>query len=333
MTTILGNDVHCFLDGTEVFCAKDCVLTETKDTVEMAGGAALSGKWIYNRLVRRSWKVDCSGLTKVDSSDGQLDYFSIVADPFATDFHVLVITWDDVDGNNVTFTGNVFIPKSSIGGQVSDFAPASVSFLGTGPYELSTETSGSGSGTPCVPVAAGGTFAPVDGVLNSPYSYTFNLTGTSPKTLGAFSGNPAWMTLSVASGNLVLGGTPTSFSNVGTFFLDIIVNNACGSVHLIDEVGAEILEDGRNVFVINNSSSSITLTNSNGHSYTFGPSNANDGNIKMQTSSVHIVTVSGTKNYEFLQTLPSTVINSGTFSSGNNLTTSNFSNTNYLRFS
>ena len=178
MTTIIGNNVHCFLDGTEVFCAKDCVLTESKDTVEMAGGAALAGKWTYNRLQRRSWKVDCSGLTKVDSSDGQLDYFSIVDDPFATDFHVLSISWTDADGNNVTFSGNVFIPKSSIGGPATGFAPATVSFIGTGPYTLSTETSGSGSGEVCVPVAAGGTFAPVDGTLNSPYSYTFPLTGT-----------------------------------------------------------------------------------------------------------------------------------------------------------
>jgi len=333
MTTILGNNAHCFLDGTEVFCAKDCVLTESKDTVEMAGGFGLPGIWTYNRLQRRSWKVDCSGLTKVDSSDGQLDYFSIIDDPFATDFHVLSITWTDADGNSVTFSGNVFIPKSSIGGPVSEFAGASASFIGTGPYTLSTEESSGSGGEVCVPVGAGGTFAPSDGILNSAYSYTFPLTGTNPKTLGAISGKPAWMTMSVATGNLVLGGTPTSYSNVGAFFLDVIVNNACGSVHLIDEIGAEILEDGRNVFVINNSSSNITLTNSNGHSYTFLASNGSDGNIKMQTSSIHIVTVTGTKAYEFLQTLPFTVINSGTFTSGNDLTTSNFSITNYLRFS
>src|SRR5678810_1155071 len=126
--------------------------------------------------------------------------------------------WEDADGNSVVFTGNVYIPKSSMGGPVSEFGPASASFIGTGPYALSTDTSAGGSPPPCVPVGTGGTFAPSDGTLSSAYSYTFPLTGTSPKTLGTFLGKPGWMTMSVATGNLVLGGTPTSFSDVGTFF-------------------------------------------------------------------------------------------------------------------
>lgn len=333
MTTILGNNVNVFLDSVLVFCAKDCLLTESKDTVEMAGGSALSGKWTYNRLQRRSWKVDCSGLSKTDSSDGQLDYFSIIDDPYATDFHSLQITWDDSDGNNVTFFGNIFIPKSSISGPAKEFANATVSFIGTGPYELSTEAGSSGGSDFCVPVSSG-TFNPPNGTLNDPYSYTLVLSGTNPKTLGAFSGNPLWMTISVATGNLVLGGTPTNFSDVGTFFLDIVINNDCGSIHLIDEIGATIGEDGRNVFVINNSTHDIVLQNDNGHSYTFLASNGSDGNIKMQSSMVNITSISGgaTVNYQFLQSLPSTVINSGS-TSGGNIITANLSTTNYIRFS
>lgn len=332
MTTILGNDVNVFLDTVLLFCAKDCLLTESKDSVEMAGGFGLPGIWTYNRLQRRSWKVDCSGLTKINNTDGQLDYFSIVEDPFATDFHVLEIMWQDADGNDITFFGNVFIPRSSIAGPIKEFAGAGVSFIGTGPYELSNDIGSSGSsGDFCIPVGSG-QFNPSDGVLHSPYTYTLPLTGTNPKTLGAFSGNPSWMTISVATGNLVLGGTPSTFADVGTFFLDIVINNDCGSIHLIDEVGATIAEDGRNVFVINNSTSNITLVNGNGHSYTFLASNGSDGNIKMQSSTVNITAITGTKNYQFLQSLPSTIINSGT-TSGGNIITANLSTTNYLRFS
>ena len=139
------------------------------------------------------------------------------------------------------------------------------------------------------------------------------------------------MTPACVGSNLVLSGTPTSLSDVGTFFTDIVVQNDCGNIDLIDEVGAEIVEDGRNVFVINNSSVSIDVTNDNGHVYTFGASNANDGNIKMQSDTVTL-SLAGTKTYEFLQALPSTLVNTGTSGSGT-ITTSDISITNYLRFS
>lgn len=146
MFTILGNDVRCYLDTVEVFCAKDCILTESKDEVEMAGGAALPGRWTYNRLQRHSWKVDCSGLTKINSTDGQLDYFTIISDPYSTDYHALVITWEDADGNIVTFTGTVFIPRSSITGSSTEFAGAQVTLIGTGTYTISSDPdAGSGS--------------------------------------------------------------------------------------------------------------------------------------------------------------------------------------------
>jgi hypothetical protein len=336
MTTILGNNVHVFLDSTEVFCAKDCALTESKDSVEMAGGFTLPGRWTYNRLQRRSWKVDCSGLSKINSSEGTLDYFSIVDDPFATDFHTLEITFDDPDGNNVTFTGTVFIPKSSITGPVKESAGASVSFIGTGRYLLSTEATSSGSsgsggsGGPdfCVPVA-GGNFAPPTGTSNDTYLYTFALTGTNPKVIGATT-LPSWMFASIVSGNLHLFGTP-SLSDVGAgITVSVQVTNDCGDETFSATI--DVLEDGRNVFVINNSTHTIILQNDNGHSYTFPPSN--NGNIKMQSSTVNITSISGGGgvNYQFLQSLPSLVINSGsTF--GGNIVTFNLSITNYLRFS
>ncbi len=334
MITILGNDVHVFLDSVEVFCAKDCQLTESKDSVEMAGGDGLPGIWTYNRLQRRGWKVDCSGLTKVDSTDGTLDYFSIVDSPYAIDFHTLEITFDDTDGNNITFTGTVFIPKSTITGPAKESAGASVSFIGTGAYSISNEsTSGSSGGSGidfCVPVAGTGIFQPPTGTSNSLYTYTFTLTGTNPKVIGATT-LPSWMTASIVSGNLHLIGTP-AFADIGSgITVSVQVTNDCGDETFSATI--DVLEDGRNVFVINNSPRTIILQNDNGHSYTFLPSNGSDGNIKMQSSTLNITSISGggTSGYAFLQSLPSTVVNSGT-TSGGNIVTFNLSITNYLRF-
>ncbi len=330
MTIIKGSDVLGIVNNIPIFCGLGLTFTEQKDSVERSGPFGGPGLWTYSALVKRGWTVEINGLTKIDPSDGQEDYFTMISDPFAYSFQVITLSFTDQEGNNVSLTGVMFLQRSSISGPAVGFAGATVLFQGTGEYTMSTD--GSSSAPPvCIPVSSGA-FVPPDGTLNDAYAYTLVLGGTNPKTLGAISGNPVWMSISVASGDLVLGGTPTSFSDVGTFFLDIVINNDCGSIHLIDEAGAEIVEDGRNVFVINNSSSNVSLVNDNGHSYTFLASNGSDGNIKMQTDTVNITAITGTKTYEFLQTLPSTVINSGTTGTGN-ITTSDLSTTNYLRFS
>ncbi len=139
------------------------------------------------------------------------------------------------------------------------------------------------------------------------------------------------MSLAIVGDTAHLGGTPISFGDVGPAFLDITFQNDCGTINF-PEVEIEVLEDGRNVFVINNSSSDIDIQNDNGHTYTFLASNGSDGNLKMQSDTVNITSIVGAKNYEFLQSLPSTVINSGT-TAGGTITTSDLSITNYLRFS
>jgi hypothetical protein len=44
------------------------------------------------------------------------------------------------------------------------------------------------------------------------------------------------------------------------------------------------------------------------------------------------ITTGATVNFEFLQSLPSSTINSGTVAGGGTATTSDYINTNYLRF-
>lgn len=333
MTIIKGSDVLGIVNGIPIFCGLGLTFTEDKDTVERTPDFGAVGKWTYNALVKRGWSVDITGLTKIDNSDGQEDYFTMISDPFNYTYQVLTLSFTDQDGNNISLTGVMFLQGSSITGPATSFANASVKFGGTGEYTLSTEGSGSSSGSVCVPVGSGA-FVPPDGTLNTPYAYTLTLTGTNPKTLGAISGNPAWMTISIASGDLVLGGTPTSPSDIGTFFLDIVINNDCGSIHLIDEGGATISDSGRPVFVINNTLFDIVLQNANGVQYTFLASNGTDGNFFMQDANADVIsiTTSATVNFEYLQSLPSTTINSGTVAPGGTATTANLSITNYLRF-
>lgn len=330
MTIIKGSDVLGIVNDIPIFCGLNLTFTEDKDAVERSGRFGGSGLWTYSALVKRGCSVEITGLTKIDPTDGQEDYFTMISDPFTYGYQTITLSFTDQEGNNISIAGIMFLKNSSITGPAAGFAAASVTFIGTGEYILSTDGSGSGSGDVCVPVG-GGAFEPPDATLNTLYSYDYVLTGSLPFTLGSIT-IPGWMTLAIVGDTAHFGGTPTSFGDVGTEFLQITFNNDCGTINFPD-VEIEVLEDGRNVFVINNSSSDVTLTNDNGHSYTFLASNGSDGNIKMQSDTVNITSVTGTKTYEFLETLPSTVINSGTFSSGNNLTTADLSITNYLRFS
>lgn len=326
MTVIHGNNVKAYLDSLLVFCGKTLTFSETRTTIESVG---TTGLWTYNRVNKKSWQVEISGLTKIDSTDGPLDYFTLVNSDFAYSFHTLLVTFEDADGNQRSIAGTVFPAKSSINSPVKSFAEASVTLVGTGPYFLDG-SSGSSGGGGCEPVS-GGSFNPPNAETNTAYSYSFLMSGTVPYSIGT-TDIPSWMSASIVGHHLVLTGTP-DFTDAGTgITVSVQITNACGDETFSDLI--DVNEDGRNVFVINNSTHTIVLENDNGHSYSFGPSNADDGNIKMQSDTVNITSISGggSVNYEFLQSLPSTTVNSGT-TSGGNITTSNLSITNYLRFS
>jgi hypothetical protein len=138
------------------------------------------------------------------------------------------------------------------------------------------------------------------------------------------------MARSVATGDLVLSGTPDV---TGTGIpVSFTIINGCGSD--IFSATIDVADGGRAVFVINNTAHDIVLQNANGFQHTFLASNGSDGNMFMQNANMLVVSIAGggSVNFEFLQSLPSTTINSGTVSGGGTATTSNFSVTNYLRF-
>ncbi len=331
MTTIKGSDVLGIVNGIPIFCGLGLTFTEDKDAVERTGGFGNTGLWTYNALVKRSWSVEISGLTKIDPTDGQEDYFTMISDPFAYNYQTITLSFTDQDGNNVSIMGVMFLQGSSITGPATGFANASVKFIGTGEYILSTDGSGSSSGSggsSCIPVS-GGTFDPGDGTWGTSYSYSFPLSGTAPFFIIG-STKPAWMSGAIVGTDLVLSGTP-NVTGTG-IVVQFNISNPCGTD--LFSATIDIGDGGRSVFVINNTTSDIVLTNSNGFSYTFLASNGSDGNFFMQTASATVtsITPGATVTFTFLQSLPSTVINTGS-TSGGVITSSNFSITNYLRFS
>ena len=144
MTTIKGSDVLGIVNGIPIFCGLNLTFSEDKDTVERSGPFGGPGLWTYNALVKRGWSVEITGLTKIDNTDGQEDYFTMISDPFAYGYQVITLSFTDQEGNNISIAGVMFLQKSSITGPATGFANASVTFIGTGEYILSTDGSGSG---------------------------------------------------------------------------------------------------------------------------------------------------------------------------------------------
>ncbi len=329
MIPITGNNVLVIVNDLPIFCGISATFNEEKSSVESTPTVSALGRLTYNKLIKRSWSVNVTGLTKVANTDGQEDFFTIISPTFFTSAQTITISFDDGEGNNISITGVMFCQKASISGPATQFAPGSVDFIGTGEYVLSTDGSGSSGGSGgCVPVG-GGTFDPPDSTWGATYAYTFALTGTAPFAITGQT-KPSWMSRAIVGSNLVLSGTPDTVGTGITVSFDII--NACGADTFSATI--DIADGGRPVFVINNTAHDIVLQNANGIQHTFLASNGSDNNMFMQDANMIVVSIAGggSVNFEFLQSLPSTTINSGTVSGGGTATTSDFANTNYLRF-
>lgn len=339
MNVITGNNAKAYLDTVLVFCGKSLTFTETKDKIESTPTG--SGIWTYNRLQKRGWQVDISGLTKHNSSDGQLDYFSVIASPQA--FHALVLTFEDDLGNINTISGTVLKPKTQITGPASAFDLASVTLLGTGPYILtisggsSSSSGGSGGassgGGACVPINNVGGFNPPNALLYTDWAgYTYSgLTGTPPYSLDGAS-VPSFMDVNLVGNDVVLSQNrqPNNTDLSDGFPIQIFLSNACGSTEL--DVTMIIHDTGQNVFVLNQTGDDLSLANSHLTIYTY-PAGTN-GNIQLPSASVNIVAMTGTHDVAAYQSFPGTPDDTFTGQVAGNIITafSNFANLNYLQF-
>lgn len=190
-------------------------------------------------------------------------------------------------------------------------------------------------GAPCVMVALaeGQSFDDVpDANAGEAYDYSIPLTGSTAITVDP-TNIPGWMTVDIIDvdgvATLRLFGTPAAGDINDGVTVEVTLTNCGGDLDLSTTI--DVKEPGRNVFVINNSGGTLDLTNSLGVSYSFAVGGS--GNFKMQNANFHIVTMTGTHDVDVLQTMPSTIINTVTAASvGNTYASSDYSNTNYLRF-
>ncbi len=134
MFVINGKDVIVAIDDVPVFCGKDCTFSEEKELIKAS--TVTSGVWKEFRLRKRSWSLEVSGLTKIDSTDGQVSYFDLIDEVSSLEAKSLTIIFTDADANIKTINGTGYMQQTAINGPATEFADASVSIVGDGIYTV-----------------------------------------------------------------------------------------------------------------------------------------------------------------------------------------------------
>src|SRR5689334_22981153 len=99
MLLISGKDVIGEIDGVPIFCGTDCTLSEEKEVI--AASTVTSLGWKEFRLRKRSWSFEVTGLTKIDSTDGQVSYFDLITSTAAVNLDNVTVLFTDPDGTAV----------------------------------------------------------------------------------------------------------------------------------------------------------------------------------------------------------------------------------------
>ncbi len=134
MFVINGKDVLVIRDTIPIFCGKDCTFSEEKEMIKAS--TVTSGVWKEYRLRKRSWSMTVTGLTKIDNTDGQEDYFSLIGDALSMTLQPLSILFTDPEGNIISVLGSGYIQASQITGPAKGFAEASLTIIGDGLYTV-----------------------------------------------------------------------------------------------------------------------------------------------------------------------------------------------------
>lgn len=134
MTNIHGRLTIAYLTGSPIFCGTDSLFSTETEAIEAT--TMTSNGWKEYRPRKVAWSLQVSGLTKIDSSDGQIDYFSLISTG-ALNPQDVTIDFEDEEGNIRTIEGvSSYISDSNITGDADANCIASVTFLGDGPYSL-----------------------------------------------------------------------------------------------------------------------------------------------------------------------------------------------------
>ena len=139
MTPVFGNNVQVYLLISGVYypalCGTDCSFKEEKEQVEAS--TITSGSFKEWRVRMISWSIDVSGLSKINNTDGQIAYFYLLQASVRMEAQTIKVKFTDAEGNTTEINGTCYILNSSITGPAANFANASITFLGTGPYDPS----------------------------------------------------------------------------------------------------------------------------------------------------------------------------------------------------
>lgn len=133
MFLISGKDVIGSIDDVPIFCGTDCTFSEEKEVIPAS--TITSNGWKEFRLRKRSWSFQVSGLTKIDSTDGQVSYFDLLTSAEAVNLDNVSISFTDGTTTRL-LEGSMYKPETGITGPVNGNATANVQFVGFGAYTL-----------------------------------------------------------------------------------------------------------------------------------------------------------------------------------------------------
>jgi len=120
---------------TPVFCCTDVNLRWNKEVVGATTITSGNNKEKRTRLFE--WFVSISGITKVNDSDGEIDWFEMTNRGMGGNIQFIQIEYRDADNNTRYVSGNVIMPSGELNTNASDFAIATIEFAGTGEMTIS----------------------------------------------------------------------------------------------------------------------------------------------------------------------------------------------------
>lgn len=136
MKVIEGNNVVIFIRNGGVFYPALCGIQVTLEatTEEILTTTRTSG--IYRTRTGRiiDWRVNFSGLTKIDNSDGEIGFFWMLERIGTVQY--IRIRYRDEAGNERNVEGNVLLKDQRITSTVGGFAIPDLTFPGSGKFTV-----------------------------------------------------------------------------------------------------------------------------------------------------------------------------------------------------
>lgn len=140
MTPVIeGRDciIEVLSNGTyhPVLCAEEFTFTVTQEIILKTGPN--SGLFRERKARLSDWEVQVSGLTPVDDPD-VIGWFYLLQNAVRRALQSIRMTFEDTSGDIRYVTGMMLIEEQELTAAQTDFANASINFIGSGPFEIDT---------------------------------------------------------------------------------------------------------------------------------------------------------------------------------------------------